>query len=73
MNVLDIPWHFPNINKLIKVWKDLLLKADAVTTISFKVKNDLSKFLDKKIYVIYNPVKDVYYDEKIKKDKNLWF
>ena len=68
LNVLDIPWHFANINKLIKVWKDLLLKADAVTTISFKVKNDLSKFLDKKIYVIYNPVKDVYYDEKIKKD-----
>jgi len=68
LNILDIPWHFPNINKLIEAWKNLLHKADAVTTISVKVKNDLSKFLDKKIYVIYNPVKDIFYDEKIKKN-----
>ena len=68
LNILDIPWHFPNINKLIEAWKTLLLKADAITTISEKVKNDLSKFLDKKIYVIYNPVKDVFYDEKIQKN-----
>ena len=68
LNILDIPWHFPNISKLIETWKSLLLKADAITTISLKVKNDLSNFLDKKIYVIYNPVKDVYFDEKIKKN-----
>ena len=34
-----------------------------------KVKEDLSKFLNKGIGVIYNPIKDVYYDESIKKKK----
>ena len=48
--------------------KNFLIKADAVTVISFKVKKDLAQFFDKKIHVIYNPVKDVYFDEKIKKN-----
>ena len=68
LNILDIPWHFTNINKIIEIWKNLLIQADAVTTISLKVKKDLSQLLDKKIYVIYNPVKDVYYDENVKKN-----
>jgi len=68
LNILDIPWHFPNINKLVEVWKSLLIQADAITTISEKVKKDLSQLLNKEIYVIYNPVKDVYYDKKIKKN-----
>ena len=68
LNILDIPWHFPNINKLIEVWKSLLIQADVVTTISQKVKKDLSQLLNKEIFVIYNPVKDVYYDKKIKKN-----
>ena len=46
----------------------MLLQADAVTVISFKVKKDLAQFLNKEIHVIYNPAKDVYYDESIQKD-----
>ena len=68
LNILDIPWHFANINKIIEIWKNFLIQADAVTTISLKVKKDLSQLLDKKIYVIYNPIKDVYYDENVKKN-----
>ena len=68
LNILDIPWHFTNINKIIEMWKNFLIQADAVTTISLKVKKDLSQLLDKKIYVIYNPIKDVYYDENVKKN-----
>ena len=68
LNILDIPWHFPNVEQKIKVWKSLLLQADAITAISLKVKKDLSKLLDKEIYVIYNPIKDVYYDSSIQKN-----
>ena len=68
LNILDIPWHFPNIEQRIKVWKYFLLQADAVTTISFKVKKDLSQFINKEIHVIYNPIKDVSHNESIQKD-----
>ena len=68
LNILDIPWHFPNIDQRIKIWKSLLLQADAISTISLKVKKDLSQILDQKIHVIYNPIKDVYYDPNIQKD-----
>jgi len=72
-NFLDIPWHHPNIEKKTEFFvKHFLLKADAVTVISFKVKEDLSKFYNKRIDVIYNPIKDVYLDEKIKKN-NVFF
>ena len=68
-NLLDIPWYYPNIEEQTKLLvKNFLLKANAVTVISYKVKEDLSKFLNKKIQVIYNPAKDVFYDENIKKD-----
>jgi len=68
-NFLDIPWHHRNIEKQTELLvKHFLLKADAVTVISYKIKNDLAKFLKKKIQVIYNPAKDVYYDESIKKN-----
>ena len=67
-NFLDIPWHMPNVDKQTKLLVEhFLSKADAVTVISYKVKEDLSKFLNKGIGVIYNPIKDVYYDESIKK------
>ena len=48
--------------------KNFFLKADTITAISFKVKKDIGKFYDKNINVIYNPIKDIYFDEKIKKD-----
>ena len=42
LNVLDIPWHFPNIEKQIKTMvKRFFGKANNVTAISFKVKKDL--------------------------------
>jgi len=69
LNLLDIPWHKPNIQKQTEsLVKNYFLKADAITTISFKVKKDISKFYNKKIHVIYNPIKDVYFDENIKKN-----
>ena len=68
LNFLDVPWHIENIYKQTELLvKNFLLKADAVTAISFRVQKDLYKFYDKEIYVIYNPAKDVYFDEKIKK------
>ena len=73
-NFLDIPWHMPNIEKQTKLLVEHFLnKANSVTAISFKVKNDLSKFLNKKIDVIYNPSKDVFYDKSIKKNNNFLY
>jgi glycosyltransferase involved in cell wall biosynthesis len=72
LNILDIPWHFPNIEKQYQhLIKRFFNKAENITTISFKVKKDLAKIFDPKIHekiqVIYNPIREVYYDEKIKK------
>ena len=73
-NFLDVPWHMPNVKKQTEsLVKYFLLKADAVTVISFKVKNDLGKFLNKKIEVIYNPIKDVFHDKNIKKDNTFLY
>jgi len=73
LNFLDIPWHMPNIQKQTEsLVKNYFLKADVITAISFKVKKDIGKFYDKKIHVIYNPIKDVYFDENIKKN-NIFF
>ena len=73
-NFLDMPWHHPNIHLKARILvKNFLTKADAVSVISFKVKKDLAQFFDKKMYVIYNPVKDVYYDKKINKDNMFIF
>ncbi len=74
LNFLDVPWHFPNINKQTKLLvEQFLTKADAVTVISFKVKKDLAKFLNKKIEVIYNPIKDVFHDKSIKKNNTFLY
>ena len=74
LNLLDIPWHMPTIEKETELLvKHFLIKADAVTTISFKVKKDLEKFYNQKIHVIYNPIKDVYYDKKIKKNNTFFY
>ena len=73
-NFLDVPWHLPNIQDQTKALvKHFLDKADSVTTISFKVKNDLSKFLSKKIEVIYNPIKDIFYDDAIEKNNTFLY
>ena len=68
-NFLDIPWHIENIERQTELLvKNFFLKADAVSVISSKVQKDMAKFYDKKIHVIYNPIKDVYFDEKTKKN-----
>jgi len=73
-NFLDVPWHIPNVDKQTKLLVEHFLeKADAVSVISFKVKKDLAKFLNKKIEVIYNPIKDVFYDKKIIKNNNFLY
>lgn len=69
LNFLDVPWHMANIQKQTELLvKKFFLRADVITAISFRVKKDIGKFYDKKIHVIYNPAKDVYYDENIQKD-----
>jgi len=78
LNVLDIPWHFSNIKKQFEVLiQRFFNKADFITAISHKVKKDLGFFFEKsiheKIEVIYNPIKDVYYDEKVSKDNTFLF
>ena len=74
LNFLDVPWHFQNADKQTRLLvKHFLAKADAITVISFKVKKDLTKFLDKKIEVIYNPIKDVFYDKSIKKNNTFLY
>ena len=73
-NLLDIPWHMPNIQQQTKLLVNQFLnQADFVSVISLKVKKDLSQFFNKKIHVIYNPIQDVYYDEKILKNNMFLF
>ena len=73
-NLLDIPWHMPNVQQQTKLLVNQFLnQADFVSVISLKVKKDLSQFFNKKIHVIYNPIKDVYYDEKILKNNMFLF
>ena len=74
LNFLDVPWHMPNVDQQTKLLVEhFLIKSDSVTTISFKVKEDLAKFLSKKIEVIYNPIKDVFHDASIKKDNTFLY
>ena len=74
LNFLDVPWHMPKVEQQTKLLVEhFLSKSDATTVISFKVKEDLNKFLNKKIDVIYNPIKDVFYDESIKKDSTFLY
>ena len=74
LNFLDIPWHLPNIEKQTELlFKHYFAEADAVTTISYKVQKDMKRFYNKKIHVIYNPIKDVYFDNKIKKNNSFLF
>ena len=45
LNILDIPWHMPNIQQQTKLLvNQFLIRADFVSVISLKVKRDLSQF-----------------------------
>jgi len=70
LHFLDIPWHWPNVKKQTELLvKNCLLKANIIAVNSKKVEKDLSQFVsNKKIYVTYDVAKDVYLDEKIKKN-----
>jgi len=72
LSVLDIPWHHPNIEKQFEILvKRFFVKANKITVISYKVKKDVEKFFEKKnneIQVIYCPIRDVYFDENVKKN-----
>ena len=73
-NLLDIPWHLPNIEKQTQLLvKHFLSKADIVTVISFKVKKDLEIFTNIKTHVVYNPRREVFHDDTIKKDGSFLF
>ena len=73
-NFLDIPWHIENIERQTELLvKNFFLKADAVSVISSKVQKDMAKFYDKKIHVIYNPIKDVFHDKVVKKDNTFLY
>lgn len=67
LNILDIPWFLPEVQMYIKEWAELLQRADIVTTISHTIQKDLEGLITKNVDVIYNPVKDVYYDNNIQK------
>ncbi len=70
-NFLDLPWHMPNIEEQARLLvSHYLLKANKVTVISNKVKNDLKKFYNKEIYVIYNPIKVVQINKNNKEKNN---
>ena len=78
LNVLDVPWHFKNIEQQYNFLVDrFFARADNITAISYKTKKDLKNFFDKKIYdnikIIYNPIKEVFYDEKIKKNNDFLY
>ena len=64
-NVLDIPPHIPDypIDKL----KEQLSQADIVTCISEPVKKQLED-IGVDSHVIWNPIKDVFYDPQIKRE-----
>jgi glycosyltransferase involved in cell wall biosynthesis len=68
LNILDIPWHIKEFKEVIEKWTRLLTYADAVTTISYTVKNDLEKIINRQVQVIYNPCKDVNYNDQIVKN-----
>jgi hypothetical protein len=61
LNVLDLQLNNPTYN-LSKV-KEQLLQADIITCISETVKNQIANAINLNAHVIYNPIKDVKYEE----------
>lgn len=61
LNILDCPKHVPEFNDWINKNKPFLLKADAVTTISFSAQIDVKKYFGIDTTVIYNPIKEIGY------------
>jgi len=66
-NVLDIPPHIADFP--IERLKEQVAEADVVTCISPPVKEQLEK-VGVESHVIWNPIKDVFYDPQIKREIN---
>lgn len=60
LNVLDIPWHVPEIEVFLQKLRHFLPLASRVTTISKTVQQDLKHALNVDSEVIYYPMKPVY-------------
>lgn len=58
-NVLDIPWHLPEVNDIINRLYDHLPYADRVTAISNTVARDVETHCGVKCETIYYPMKPV--------------
>lgn len=59
LNILDIPFHLSEINKILNELKPKLQKADIITSISKTTALALKKYLGLNSYIIYNPIKDI--------------
>ena len=67
-NILDLQIRNPNFN--LEKLKEQLLQADIITCISETVKNQIYEYLKLDSHVIYNPVKDITFDNL---EKNISF
>lgn len=60
-NVLDIPWHLPNVGNIVNQLRQQLPYADRVTAISYTVAEQVEKHCGVKCEPIYYPMKPVRY------------
>lgn len=67
LNILDIPFHVKEIDEIIQNCKTLLPFADRVTTISYKVKQDLLDQTGFNPSVIYQPIRPIEHIPNINK------
>jgi glycosyltransferase involved in cell wall biosynthesis len=61
LNILDIPWHVPEVNDILNKLKVYLPLANKVTTISKTMQADIKRALNIDSEVIYYPMKPVFY------------
>lgn len=61
LNCQDLPFHVLDFNKVLERYRYYLNLADKVTTISYKVKDDIKNYLNIDAYVIYQPIRNIYH------------
>lgn len=67
LNVLDIPFHVPEINEIYERLSKILPLANKVTTISNTVKNQIQDEFNINADVIYYPARNVYKLDNVEK------
>lgn len=67
LNILDCPAHVPEFPEWIEKNKRLLAHADAITSISETTQTNVKKYLGYESKVIYNPIKNITYQNKEKR------